>query len=173
MIKIKTNNTHLKEKNYILSVIFSDILGLQISYDIGNENTYEITLPNNKKIIVPDIFLSSQSEQKQWEKYEYPKFNFNTEIKIKNEHSLFGIYGHKDHKLIDESISISNDIIGTAFIFLRMEELNSNQDRFNRYQYQNSLADRFDIITRPIVNEYIDFIKESIEFLCPNIVFKD
>lgn len=173
MIKIKTNNNHSKEKHYILSVIFSDILGLKISYEIGDKNIYEITLPNNKKIILPDIFLSSKSEQKKWTKYDYPKLSFNTAIKIKNDHNLFGIYGNKEYKIFDESVKINNDIMGTAFIFLsRIEELNSNQDKFNRYQYQNSLAHRFDIITRPVVNEYIEFIKESIHFLCPEIEFK-
>ena len=173
MIKIKTNNNHSKEKQYILSVIFSDILGLKISYEIGDESTYEITLPNNKKIILPDIFLSSKSEQKEWTKYDYPKLSFNTAIKIKNDHNLFGIYGNKEYKIFDESIKINNDIMGTAFIFLsRIEELNFNQDKFNRYQYQNSLAHRFDIITRPVVNEYIAFIKDALKFLEPNIIFK-
>ena len=174
MIKIKTNDIHSKEKNYIFDIIFSDILGLKISYEISKSNSYEIILPNNKKIIIPDKFLSSQENQKQWKEYEYPDLSFNTNIKIKNKHTLFGLYGERDFNVTNESISINNDIIGTAFIFLsRIEELNSNQDQFNRYQYKNSLADRFDIITRPIVNEYIDFIKESIQFLCPDIVFKD
>jgi hypothetical protein len=174
MIKIKTNDIHSKEKNYIFDIIFSDILGLKISYEISKSNSYEIILPNNKQIIIPDKFLSSQVNQKQWKEYEYPDLSFNTNIKIKNKHTLFGLYGERDFNVTNESISINNDIIGTAFIFLsRIEELNSNQDQFNRYQYKNSLADRFDIITRPIVNEYIDFIKESIQFLCPDIVFKD
>jgi hypothetical protein len=174
MIKIKTNGVHSKEKNYIFDIIFSDILGLKISYEISESNSYEIILPNNKQIIIPDKFLSSQENQKQWKEYEYPDLSFNTNIKIKNKHTLFGLYGEKDFNVTNESISINNDIIGTAFIFLsRIEELNSNQDQFNRYQYKNSLADRFDIITRPIVNEYINFIKESIQFLCPDIVFKD
>jgi len=76
----------------------------------------------------------------------------------------------RDFNVTNESISINNDIIGSAFIFLsRIEELNSNHDKLNRYQYENSLADRFDIITRPIVNEYIEFLKDAISFLDSSI----
>ena len=83
------------------------------------------------------------------------------------------MYGNKDFHMNNESISINNDIIGTAFIFLsRLEELNSNHDKLNRYQYENSLADRFDIIARPIVNEYIEFLKDAISFLDSKIIFK-
>ena len=118
MIKIKINNIHFREKKYILSVIFSDILGIKVSYEICDIDSYEIILPNNKKIIISDTFLLSQSDQKEWEEYEYPKLSFNTNIRIKNNHKLFGMYGTKDFNIINESISINNDIIGTAFIFL-------------------------------------------------------
>ena len=37
---------------------------------------------------------------------------------------------------------------------------------------KNSLAERFHIITRPIVNEYIEFIKDALKFLEPNLYFK-
>ena len=83
------------------------------------------------------------------------------------------MYGNKDFNITKESISINNDIIGNAFIFLsRIEELNSNHDKLNRYQYKNSLADRFDIITRPIVNEYIEFFKDAISFLDSSLIFQ-
>ncbi len=173
MIKIKTNNIHSKEKHYILETIFSDILGLKISFESSQEENYVVQLPNEKKIIIPDKFLSSQVDQKKWEKYEYPQSSFCTKIKLKNNHTLFGIYGCEKFNISDNTILIENDIIGTSFIFLsRIEELNNNQDKFGRYQYKYSLADRFDIITRPIVNEYIDFIKDAIRHLCPSITFK-
>ena len=106
-------------------------------------------------------------------KYEYPQSSFSTKIKLKNNHNLFGIYGCEKFNISDNTILIENDIIGTSFVFLsRIEELNNNQDKFGRYQYKYSLADRFDIITRPIVNEYIDFIKDAIRHLSPSITFK-
>ncbi|RPG16572.1 MAG: hypothetical protein CBC84_003030 [Pelagibacteraceae bacterium TMED124] len=173
MIKIKINNIHFREKKYILSVIFEDILGINVSYEISNSESYELILPNKKNIIIPDIFLSSQQYQKEWENYQYPKLCYNTDITIKNKHKIFGLYGNKDFSISEKSITINNDIIGTAFVFLsRIEELNNNHDKFGRYQYKNSIAERFNIITRPVVNEYIEFIKDALEFLEPNIIFK-
>ena len=49
MIKIKTNNIHSKEKHYILETIFSDILGLKISFESSQEENYVVQLPNEKK----------------------------------------------------------------------------------------------------------------------------
>tara|TARA_Y100001980_G_C14556648_1_gene349074 strand:+ start:11974 stop:13302 length:1329 start_codon:yes stop_codon:yes gene_type:complete len=173
MIKIKTNNIHLTEKKYILSVIFEDILGLKYTHEICDRDVYEIILSDNKKIIIPDIFLLSQKNQKEWKNYQYPKLCFNTNISIKNKHQIFGLYGDKDFSINKTSIIINNDIFGTAFIFLsRIEELNFNHDKFNRYQFKNSIAERFNIITRPVVNEYIEFIKDALKFLEPNIIFK-
>ena len=40
MIKIKTNNIHLIEKKYILSVIFTDILGLKFSHEICENDVF-------------------------------------------------------------------------------------------------------------------------------------
>lgn len=173
MIKIKINNIHFREKKYILSVIFEDILGIKVSYEISNSESYELILPNKKNIIIPDIFLSSQQYQKEWKEFEYPKKSFVTNINIINNHKLFGIYGNEKFNNTEDGININNDIIGTAFVFLsRIEELNFNHDKFNRYQFKNSIAERFNIITRPVVNEYIEFIKDALKFLEPNIIFK-
>ena len=63
-IQIAFNSIHSKEKEYILSVLFSDILGFNISYHFDDSlEHYEITLPNEKKIIIDDIF-SFQKEIK-------------------------------------------------------------------------------------------------------------
>lgn len=175
MIKIKTNNIHSNEKKYILETIFSDILGIATTFENCDEHTYEITFPNGKQIIIPDIFLSSQINQKHWKKYEIPKINFETNINIKkNEHSLFGLYGDSNITISNEKIFVNNDIIGTSFVFLsRLEELNKNHDHFGRYQYKNSIAHQFKIIHRPIINEYIDFFKDAILYLDSSITFKE
>ena len=48
-IQIAFNSIHSKEKEYILSVLFSDILGFNISYHFDDSlEHYEITLPNEK-----------------------------------------------------------------------------------------------------------------------------
>ena len=61
IVKIKTNNTYIKEKKYIFSVLFIDILKLKIEYEYTSENIFEIILPNNKKIVIPDIFFDDKA----------------------------------------------------------------------------------------------------------------
>ena len=83
------------------------------------------------------------------------------------------LYGKPEVTIDSDSIKIDNDLIGTAFVFLsRIEELNKNHDKFGKYKYKNSIADRFQIITRPIVNEYIEFIKDALKILRTKNSFK-
>lgn len=168
-ITIELNDIFFEEKKYILSVIFEDYLGLKIKYNIVNEPIFRIILPNSKKIIIDDIFFASKKDIYSWSKYDVPKVNFETEVNLINQHKLFGLYGKNEKNINDNNISIHNDIIGTSFIFLsRIEELNANHDKFGRYQYKGSLAHKFNIIFRPIINEYIYFFKDAINTLSPN-----
>ena len=173
-IQIALNSIHSKEKEYILSVLFTDILGLSISYHFDESlEHYEIILPNEKKIIIDDIFLLSKKNQKDWKKFDYPKTSIDHSIKLNKDHNLLCLYGKPKVITNLSSIKINNDLIGTSFVFLsRIEELNNNHDKFGRYQYKNSIAERFQIITRPVVNEYIDFIKDALKLLEPKILFK-
>ena len=55
-IQIAFNSIHSKEKEYILSVLFADILGLSTSYHVDDSlEHYEIILPNEKN---PIVFLN-------------------------------------------------------------------------------------------------------------------
>ena len=126
-----------------------------------------------KKIIIDDIFSPFRKKSKNWEKYDYPKTSIDQIIRLNKNHNLLCLYGKPEVTIDSDSIKIDNDLIGTAFVFLsRIEELNKNHDKFGRYKYKNSIADRFQIITRPIVNEYIEFIKDALKYLEPKILFK-
>tara|TARA_Y100001970_G_scaffold294314_1_gene450394 strand:+ start:12010 stop:13332 length:1323 start_codon:yes stop_codon:yes gene_type:complete len=172
-ITIELNDNYFEEKKYILSVLFEDYLDLKIKYNIINEHIFRIILPNSKKIIINDIFFASKKDIYSWVKSDVPKVNFETEVNLNKQHKLFGLYGKSEKAINDNNISIHNDIIGTSFIFLsRIEELNGNHDKFGRYKYKGSLAHKFNIILRPIINEYIYFLKDAINTLYPNYQIK-
>lgn len=175
-INIFLNSIHKVEKEYILSVLFTDILGFEINFNYDELiNDYVILLPNKKKLIISDIFFQSEKNQLKWENYNYPDSASEQLVTINNnEHNLFCLYGDPECSINSDIIKIKNDIIGTSFVFLsRIEELNDNHDKFGRYKYSNSIAERFDIITRPVINEYIEFLKESIQYIDPNCQFKE
>ena len=175
-IKITLNDIHREEKEYILSVLFSDILGFDLTYQYDNNSDfYKIAFPNKKELIINDIFFLSEKNQLKWEHYNYPDSASDQSVTINNnEHNLFCLYGDSEFSVNSDIIKIKNDIIGTSFVFLsRIEELNDNHDKLGRYRYNNSIAERFDIITRPVINEYIEFLKDSIKYFNPNHQFKE
>jgi hypothetical protein len=172
-LDIYLNKNYNIEKEYVLSVIFEDILGCECTfYYLDNLTNYKIVFSNNKEIIINDIFFESL-DGFSWEEVDFPSSSFESNISINDNHSLFGIYGNDSCEVNDKSIKILNDIIGTTFIFLsRVEEFQHNHDQLGRYQYKGSLAEHYNILNRPIVNEYISFIKECIIHLFPDAIFK-
>ena len=172
-LDIYLNGNFKIEKEYILSVIFEDILGCKCTFHyLNNLTSYIIVCPNNKEIIIDDIFFKSLDSHS-WEELDFPNSSFDSNINFEDNHFLFGIYGDNRIKLDNKSIRLSNDIIGTAFIFLtRVEEFRQNHDRLGRYQYKGSLAEKYNILNRPIINEYISFLKECIKHFFPDAIFK-
>lgn len=67
------------------------------------------------------------------------------------------------------------DLFGAAFWLLsRYEEyLPHRADRYNRFHYRSSLAYQYDFIKVPLVNIWLDALKEQLQQLDPTLVFKD
>jgi len=74
-------------------------------------------------------------------------------------------------KKSNNSIETSIDIIASIFFMLsRYEEITlKNEDRYNRFPGEESLAGREGFLHRPIVNEYIELLWEWIQQLNPNL----
>ena len=57
MLLIKTPSDNLKERQYVIQIIFDEFLEIEFCHEIGAPN-YEITLENNNKLIIEDHFFS-------------------------------------------------------------------------------------------------------------------
>ena len=55
MLTIKIPNNNLKERKYVIDIIFMEFLNVKFHQETGGNN-YEIILENNHKLIIEDHF---------------------------------------------------------------------------------------------------------------------
>lgn len=144
MLKIKIPNNNIKERRYILDILFNEFLGLEYSLEIGSNN-YEIELENKKILSIKDTFFN-----------KYP--NDLEYLKLEN---------------IPNKIEDLDIFSASFFMLTRWEEyVNKNRDAHDRFPATESLAFKQDFLDRPIVNEYVEALKVILLDLDKNLKFK-
>jgi len=144
LINIKIPNNNINERKYILDIFFDEFFGLDYNLEIGLTD-YEINLENGKKLILKDTFFNKYPK-----KLEY--------LKLEN---------------IPKKIEELDIFAASFFMLTRWEEyVNKNRDNHNRFSATESLAFKEGFLDRPIVNEYVEELKNMLLNLDSHIVFK-
>ena len=144
MIKIKIPNNNIKERTYIIDILFGEFLDLNYTIELGSSD-YEIVLDNQKKLTIKDTFFN-----------KYPKdLEY---LKLEN---------------IPKNIE-DLDIFALSFFMLtRWEEyVNKNRDSHDRFPATESLAYKEGFLDRPIVNEKLEELKEQLLEIESSLKFK-
>jgi len=144
MIKITIPNNNIRERKYILDIIFKEFLGLDFTLQTGSQH-YEIELPNKKNLTIKDTFFNNYPKD-----LEY--------LKLEN---------------IPKKIEDLDIFAASFFMLTRWEEyVNKNRDSHNRFPATESLAYKQGFLDRPIVNEYLEDLKIMLLELDDSLVFK-
>ena len=161
MLTITIPNNNLKERKYIIDIIFNEFLDIEFQYKIGVSN-YEITLENNNKLIYEDHFFSKYVSELDYlklenipNKVEYVKNDFIIEKDIPI------IFGNKILKIKNsKSIFCGIDIFASIFFMIRRweEYVNLNRDDHNRFPATESVAYKNGFLDRAVVNEYVEML---------------
>lgn len=179
---IEIQPTYPAERQYVLSVLFNEFLGLDINIKRTERNNVRITADNQRELILTDVFfaipedlwLKPQSLPKQpLEIWEVPQVL--PEVTLVSP-QLPVIYGMRLQKgdfvqISDERIDIGLDIFGSAFFMLtRYEEaVKTDRDEFDRFPAKASLAYQEGFLDRPIINEYIEILWWMLKKLWPGL----
>lgn len=173
MINISINPKNLSEKKYILDIIFNEFLGINYLLDFENiENTYRIRFSTNKSLIIYDAFWNKLENEKDYLnknyipveiKYLKSKFTFENDLPV--------LYGNPVLSEKEDGIVCEADIFAGVYFFLtRWEEyISDDMDQYGRFKYKNSVAYKFNLVHRPVVNEYAEFLWNIIKYLYPSI----
>lgn len=177
MISIHVNSKNISEKKYTLEILLGEFLGLQFNFinDL-DDNTYQIELPNGNVLMLNDYFWSETKGELDYLNKRY----LPNEIKFLNsqfcfEQNLPVLYGKPEIKIENGKISCEVDLIAGAFLFLsRWEEyVSEDLDEHGRFRYKNSLACKFNLVHRPVVDEYTEFLWNMLKYLNPELERKE
>lgn len=174
---IKIPNNNIKEREYILDVIFKEFLGLDFSLviDFNQGLDWVIELENKNKLIFEDYFFNKFLTEKEYldEKNIPLRIGYFKEEKKeflaeKDLPVIFGMPKIKINNLKDvKEIYCSIDVFASSFFMLsRWEEyVNKKRDLHNRFPSCESVAFKNNFLDRPVVNEYVFFIHSLISSL--------
>lgn len=145
MVKISIPNNNIQERKYIIDVVFNEFLGLKYSLEVGSTD-YEITLPNQKRLTIKDTFFN-----------KYPKdLEY---LKLEN---------------IPKKIEELDIFAASFFMLTRWEEyVNKKRDSHNRFPAYESLAYKQGFLDRPVVNKYVEWLKQALLKLDSSVRFKE
>lgn len=183
-LQIFIPNICLNEQAYTLGMIFNDFLGLKFDVQIHDKAYIKITRASasmkSSHLTIDSSFF--HLAEKEWLKPcsmpELPLASWyprNDGIKpnlIKS--SIPILYGKPGLIKKENNIHLNLDIIGSAFFMLsRYEELiTHNRDIHNRFPGYASIAYKANFLERPIINEYLEILRECLKTLWPDLVFK-
>lgn len=155
------------EKKYIAELIFNRFLGFDINFRPTSFNGfYSLNFGQKEPFLVKDSFWANIPEGSSYvqKKYLPQKIAF---FKEENIVSLFGSPSRLFEQYSAGKLSLTQinaDIFADAFFCLsRWEEcLGYKKDKFKRFQPKDSILIKNDLIHRPLVNEYCQFIRQFI-----------
>lgn len=168
------------ERRYILHVLLTEFLGLQVRCETAASDKTEITLDGTARLLFQDDFFKSAAAQ--WLKpgslpaeplarfdptVEFPQAPLEPEIPV-----LFG-KPYPDGRFVRRDgncFEFALDIFGACFFLLtRYEEVAGGAwDRLGRFPATASVLWREKLLERPLVNEYLELLAAALSTLWPS-----
>ncbi len=172
MLKIYIPNNNIAERKYVLDTVFGEFLGTDYKLIIDNGeliiDNWVIELENGNKLIIEDHFFNKFPKDLEYLKEEnIPKNVEFAKNRFAPEEDIPIIYGTNKPETKNQkpkTITCGIDIFASIFFMLtRWEEYaKKNRDKHERFPAAASLAHKFNFLHRPVVNEYLEMLKNML-----------
>lgn len=159
MVRIGISENLFYEKQYIVSILLNQFLGLEIDIYPNKIDNYNIQIADqNREIIIKDTF-ALKSKEDYLSVDNLPKELIHIEQNAYS-NEIIGLWGDSTFTEDNEKIYVGIDIFASAFFMLsRWEEyIYLARDKHDRFQAKDSIAFKLGFLDRPIVNEYVEFL---------------
>ncbi|MCS6982288.1 MAG: polysaccharide deacetylase family protein [Flavobacteriales bacterium] len=168
-----------REREYILDVFFHHYLGLSFALEYlpeGSEPCWLIRMDGGQEILVEDHFFSRIPQGRDYkEATRIPASVPRARVPLTPEEDIPVIYGRPHLEVDGQTVRCGIDIFSSAFFMLtRWEEtVLPDRDAYHRFPGSSSLAFREGFLLRPVVNEYLELLKNMMRSVAPAIKFKE
>lgn len=183
MFLIYVPDTYLPERKYIISIFFSDFLGLNFKIIVSDrENVLILKENDSASLEIKDSLFSINLDYwltpnslpsqplKSWSFKDIgPMGNV-----VATSFDIPVIYGEDPtteslFRQSEKSIYLGIDILGSSFFMLtRYEEIvKTDRDQYDRFPIKAALAYQEGFLERPIVNEYLEILWVCLKILWP------
>lgn len=165
-MKARIPSDHIVERSYIIHVIFREFLGLNVDIVPDKDiSDYIIELSPEKKLTVKDSFFSRCSSY--LNKDHLPRHITRLHTDFFPDEDIIVIYGKNDLIITDNEVVCHADIFASSFFMLtRWEEyVIAVRDSHGRFPAEESLAFKEGFLSRPVVNEYTEFLWNILLYL--------
>lgn len=160
-IKIVSPNNNILEREYILTILFQDFLGINIQLYFEEANDYKLYICD-KTVIIKDSFFNNHKKELSYLKTS----NIPTSIKFDSflGKSIPLIWGKGIYQNAKNTIEIDNDIFATSFFFLSQWEeyvLKEQQglDAYHKVNEQELFVVKNNLQKKCLVNDIVEFLK--------------
>jgi len=172
-IEVLIPDNFTSEREYVISIIFEHFLGCSVSLKVSNEiNDWYIGILD-KTLIVKDSFFNHIKKENWIQSKNIPHevnfvsndFTFEKDIPV--------LFGKNEIEFQEHEVTIGHDIFADVFFMLSRweEKAIDERDYLGRFPVHASLSFKFNFLHRPVVNEWIEMLKNIIRRLVPSFRF--
>ncbi len=167
-IVINIPDNHVAEREYVIEVLFRELLGIDVCVCARPIKDYEIVLENRKIIVVRDNFFNQFcSDVTYLDNRNIPSRTSFVDNQFVDKAPLPTIFGTDECSVSSDRIICGVDVFASSFFMLtRWEEhVNLIRDIHGRFPADQSLAVKQGFLERPIVHEYAQMLFRMIHHL--------
>lgn len=175
MITVQFHPNFIPERNYLISTVLGDFLGLDFKTETLEmvKPQWRFILQSGNQLIINDDFFAGIKEETAWYlKVQAPKQVQRHSYSDCTEGEQLILFGNSNYRVNEvgdkKTIEIGNDILAAAFFMLsRWEEACRPElkDEHGRFPESELLAVKENFIRRPIVNEHLELLWELLKKL--------
>ena len=167
IVNILIPDNNISERKYIIDIFFNEFLGVDYEIKVSEINSYLIEY-EDKIIEIKDAFFNNFPKKLSYLKNEnIPEKVIFAENQFTPEANIPVIYGNVDIDISENRIFCGIDIFASSFFMLaRWEEyVISEKDKHGRTPDELQLSIRNNFQERPVVNEYLEMLRNMFRFL--------